>query len=114
MPDKPLNERVDEAIDNLVSDAIFGKNEDLFVRSARRKNAQKVFGKGLKYWTVTMVPGVYAYCAIKDHIKNPKFDLKQKIMYSTIDLGFELAFDVYRVGLLYGLYKFDQMLRNTH
>lgn len=107
MSNKNLLTKLDETNHNLIDNLVYGKDEDVFVRNARRNKFQEKYGdRNLAAW----LPGWVAYVNIRDNIRNPELTTKQKVALYAIDIGVELVLDAVRVGCVYGVYKFADYL----
>ena len=99
--------RLDKAQETFIDNLVYGKEEDVFVRHARKREFKEKYGnRHLAAW----LPGWYAYVNIRDDIKNPELTTKQKVALCAVDVGLELVLDAVRVGCVYGLYKFADYL----
>lgn len=92
------NRRLDNTIDNIV----YGRDEDGFVRNARRMEDRQKFGnRRLAVW----VPGYKAYFGIKHTLNNQDLTKMQKVGYCTLYVALQLVLDGVKVAGVYGLYQ---------
>ena len=98
-------------INNFIDDIIYGKDEDIFVRSARnRASKEEIKEKFGDVRVAAWVPGICAYVWMRDHIKNPELTKKEKFYLCAIDLGIELGLNAIRFGIIYGTFEFNKYL----
>ena len=100
---KKLDKKTDKTIDYLVH----GKDEDIFLRNARKNKFNEQYGnRHVAAW----LPGWFAYTNIKKDIRNPTYTKTQKIFSCAIDIGLELTLDAVKVGCCYGVYLYIDRL----
>lgn len=97
-----LLEKLDKIQSGSWSDLIFGKDEDIFVRNARRKEINNEYGSMYK---VGIIPGWFAYVSIKKVLENSEFTIKQKTALCSYAIGGELFLDGVKTGIVYIFYK---------
>ncbi len=102
MTNNPLTQ-FENRKEKFIDDLVHGKNEDIFVRNARKKEFEKTYGGPRQL--VAWIPGMFAYGAIKKDIRNPNYTTTEKIASCAIDIILELGLDAARIGCLYGIYK---------
>lgn len=100
---KKLDKETDRAIDDLVR----GRDEDIFIRHARKTRFNEQYGNR---HVVAWAPGWFAYTNIKKDLRNPDYTKTQKIISCAIDIGLELTLDFVKVGCCYGVYLYVDRL----
>ncbi len=104
---KILNGIYDKAHD-LTLDAVCGKDEDLYVRSARKQKTKDIIQPA-----VTLVPGLFAYYGIRSQLNCEEFkdfSIGGKIVVISTIIAGELMLDVVRGGGMYFVYKLHDYL----
>lgn len=104
-------QRFERAENDLADDVAYGKNEDRFVRHARRVEERKKYGnERLDAW----LPIKHMYIDVRDTLADQTLTAKQKIGRCAAHAAFELALDSVRVGLVYASYKLFDYLWIQH
>jgi len=109
MQKENLLTKLDKKQEDLIDNITHGKNEDIFVRNARRKEFEKKYNnRHLAAW----MPGWYAYVNIKEDIKNPEWTKTEKAISCGFTIVHEIILDAARLGAIYGLYKWIDYLHD--
>jgi hypothetical protein len=107
MADKDLLTRLGRSEDDFVDNLVYGKDEDGFVRHARRREFKEKYGN--KHLTVWM-PLWFTYINTRDDIRNPQLTTKQKVIACAFNLGTEIVLDAIRLGCIYTAYRITDYL----
>lgn len=95
--------------EKFIDDLFYGKDEDLFVRHARRRKIREIYGNP---HLVAWIPGMFFYLTTREDLRDSNLTRKEKAILIAGNFGLELILDVARVGAAYGVYKVIQYTNN--
>ena len=102
-------DKLDKTERDFIDDIIYSKDENLFIRHARRKVFDETYGN---IFLAPWIPGLFAYANIKKYANDTKITRKEKIIMYTGSISGELILSVFRVGAVYGTYELIVYLNN--